>query len=67
MLMSPKHTNTVVVRSKVKAVPLAPCRRQGGEEIELLLILNLGTGWSEWSASRPGRALPPGMDPVPID
>jgi hypothetical protein len=26
------------------------------------LILNLGTRWGEWSASRPGRALPP----VPI-
>jgi hypothetical protein len=36
----------------------------GGEEV---LILNLGTRWGEWSASRPGRALPPGKGPpVPI-
>jgi hypothetical protein len=29
--------------------------------------LHLGTTWGEWSASRPGRALPPGKDsPVPI-
>jgi hypothetical protein len=31
---------------KVKLVPLPPCRRQGGEEIWLLLILNLGTRWA---------------------
>jgi hypothetical protein len=35
----------------------------GGEEEKLLLILNLGTRWGEWSASRPGRALPPGKGP----
>jgi hypothetical protein len=33
---------------------------QGGQETYLLLILNLGTRRGEWSASRPGRALPPG-------
>jgi hypothetical protein len=39
----------------------------GGEEVQLLLILSLGTRWGEWSASRPGRALPPGKEPpVPI-
>jgi hypothetical protein len=34
-------------------------------EVQLLLILDLGITWGEWSVSRPGRALPPGMDPVP--
>jgi hypothetical protein len=34
----------------------------GGEEVQLLLILNLGTRWGEWSASHLSRALPP----VPI-
>jgi hypothetical protein len=33
---------------------------QGGEKVELLLIRNLGARWGEWSASRPGRALPTG-------
>jgi hypothetical protein len=37
------------------------------EEVKLLLILYLGTRGGEWSASRPGRALPPGKGPpVPI-
>jgi hypothetical protein len=31
---------------------------------ELLLILDLGTRWGEWSASRPGRALAPGKVPI---
>jgi hypothetical protein len=47
---------------KVKKVKLSrymPWRRMGGEEEKLLLILNLDTRWGEWSASRPGRALPP--------
>jgi hypothetical protein len=35
-----------------------PWRRQGGAEVQLLLILDLGTRWGEWSASRPGHALP---------
>jgi hypothetical protein len=34
-----------------------------GEEILLLLILDLGTRWDESSAPRPGRALPPGKGP----
>jgi hypothetical protein len=39
----------------------------GGEEVKLLLIHDLGTRWDEWSASRPGRALPPEKrPPVPI-
>jgi hypothetical protein len=33
----------------------------------MVALLNLGTGWGEWPASRPGRALPPGKEPpVPI-
>jgi hypothetical protein len=39
-----------------------PWRRLWGEEVQLL-ILNLGTRWGEWSASRPGRALLPGKGP----
>jgi hypothetical protein len=35
----------------------------GEEEVYLLLILNLGNRWGEWSASRPGRALPPVKEP----
>jgi hypothetical protein len=42
-------------------------KAHGGEEVHLLLILDLGTRWGEWSASRPGRALAPGKNPpVPI-
>jgi hypothetical protein len=33
-----------------------------GRGVLLLLILNLGTRWSEWSTSRPDRAVPPGRD-----
>jgi hypothetical protein len=40
---------------------------QGGEEVYLLLIHDLGTRWGEWSASRSVRALPLGKGPpVPI-
>jgi hypothetical protein len=37
-------------------------RRRGGEDVQLLLIHDIGTRWGEWSASRPGRVLLP----VPI-
>jgi hypothetical protein len=48
-----------ISKSKSKAVPL--------EEVQLLLIHDLGTRWGEWSESRLGRALPPGKGPpVPI-
>jgi hypothetical protein len=44
-----------------------PRRRLRGKEAQLLLILDHGTRWGEWSASRPGHALPPGKGPpVPI-
>jgi hypothetical protein len=50
-----------------KAVPLHAMEALGGRGIQLLLIHDLGTTWGEWSASRPGRALPPGKGPpVPI-
>jgi hypothetical protein len=45
---------------KCKAVPQHTCGGPGGEDVWLLLIHNLGTKWGKWSASRPGRALPPG-------
>jgi hypothetical protein len=32
-----------------------PWRRLGGEEVQSLLILNLGTRWGEWSTSRLGK------------
>jgi hypothetical protein len=38
-------------------------RYQGQKKILLLLFLDLGTKWGEWSASNPGRALAPGKDP----
>ena len=28
--------------------------------------MNMALGGGEWSAARPGRTLPPGIDPVPI-
>jgi hypothetical protein len=30
--------------------------------MQLLLVLDLDNRWGEWSASRPGRALPPGKN-----
>jgi hypothetical protein len=45
----------------------APRGRLRGEAVQRLLILDLGTRWGEQSASRHGRALPPGKrPPVPI-
>jgi hypothetical protein len=39
----------------------------GGEEVQLVHILNLGTKEGECSASCPNRTLPPGKGPpVPI-
>jgi hypothetical protein len=48
---------------KAKAVTLHATRCLGREEVQFLLIPDLGTRWGEWSASRPGRALPPGKGP----
>jgi hypothetical protein len=50
---------------KVKLSGYTPWRRTEWEEVQLLLTSALDGG--EWSASRPGRALPPGKcPPVPI-
>jgi hypothetical protein len=39
-----------------------------GEELQLLLILDLGTRWGKWSVSRHGRDLAPGKEPrYPLD
>jgi hypothetical protein len=40
----------------------------GGEEIQLLLILDLSNRWDDWSVPRIGRHLAPGKDPkYPLD
>jgi hypothetical protein len=44
---------------KSKAVPLHAMEVLGGRGCIALHIYDLGTRWGEWSASRPGRALPP--------
>jgi hypothetical protein len=55
------------LKKKFKRSHYTPWRRLGGKEVQLLFILELGSKWGEWSASRPGRALPPGKGPpVPI-
>jgi hypothetical protein len=48
---------------KTKAVRLYNTKALGGEKVQLLLILNLGTRGGEWSASRPDRPLPPEKEP----
>jgi hypothetical protein len=45
---------------KLKLSHYTPWRRLGGEEVKLLPILDLGTRWGGWSATRPGRTLAPG-------
>jgi hypothetical protein len=45
---------------KSKAVPLHAMQALGGEEVYVLLILDLGSRWGEWSAS---PTLPRGKDP----
>jgi hypothetical protein len=48
---------------KAKAVPLYATNALGREEVYLVLILDLGTRWGEWSASRLGRAVAPRKGP----
>jgi hypothetical protein len=51
------------VLKKLKLSHYAARRGLGGEEVQFLLILDLGTYGGEWSASRPGRDLAPGKGP----
>jgi hypothetical protein len=46
-----------VERSLVKAVPLHTIEALRREGVQLLLFLDLGTRWGEWSTSRPGRPI----------
>jgi hypothetical protein len=46
-----------------KAVSIPPCRHQGGERKSSYWFLTSALDGGEWSASRPGRALPPGKGP----
>jgi hypothetical protein len=50
----------------INTVKVKPSRyRHAGprEKVQLLLIPDFGTRWGERSVSRPGRTLPPRMDP----
>jgi hypothetical protein len=61
--LNPLH-NTYKVKKKVKLSRYTPWRHMGGEEVQLLLILNLGTRWG-WVVSvtpRP-RFTPGGRTP----
>jgi hypothetical protein len=52
---------------KVKQSLYTPWRRFGGEEYSSYSFTTWALDGGEWSASRPGRALPPGKGPpVPI-
>jgi hypothetical protein len=52
---------------KAKAVPLHTTKDFGGRKLYLLLILDFGTRWGEWSASLYGRGLAAGKGPlIPI-
>jgi hypothetical protein len=56
---NPPKSKVIFLFKKLKLSHYMPRRRLEGEEIELLLILDLGTRWGEWSASRSSRALAP--------
>jgi hypothetical protein len=43
-----------MIFTKLKTIPLLTTKALGGEDVLLLLILNLGIRWGEWSASRSG-------------
>jgi hypothetical protein len=58
--------NKVQATVKVKQSHNTPMKPQGGEDVKLLLIHDLGTRW-EWLRSHTGSALPPGKGTlVPI-
>jgi hypothetical protein len=52
------------VSDKLKAVPLHTMKALEGEEVQLLLILDLSIRWGEWSASHAGHALALGKRPL---
>jgi hypothetical protein len=55
------------MKKKVKQSLYTPWRRLGGEEYSSYSFTTSALDGGEWSASRPGRALPPGKGPpVPI-
>jgi hypothetical protein len=49
----------IVSKEKQSCPATRPGGACGGVEVQLLLVLGLGTRRGEWSTSRPGRALPP--------
>jgi hypothetical protein len=56
-----------LANKKAKQSRCTPWWRLGGEEYSSCSFLTSALDWGEWSASRPGRALPPGKGPpVPI-
>jgi hypothetical protein len=56
-----------VMRIKAKAVPLHATKALGGEGYSSYSFSTSALDGSEWSVSRPGRALAPGIGPpVPI-
>jgi hypothetical protein len=60
-----KHYLFMIIFVKVKLSRYCHTGNKG--RVQLLLILDLCVRWDEWSASRPGRAIPPGKGPpVPI-
>jgi hypothetical protein len=59
--------NILNISKKVKQSRYTPWRRLGGEEYRSYSFTTSALDGDEWSASRPGRALPPGKGPpVPI-
>jgi hypothetical protein len=48
----------IIAQYLSKSVPI-----HQGEEVQLLLIIDLSSRWGEWSALRLVRALPRGKDP----
>jgi hypothetical protein len=52
-----------ITLSVVKRCPATPCRRQGDRRYSSHSLLTSALDGGEWSASRPGRALPPGKGP----
>jgi len=57
----------IYIYIKVKQSRYTPWRRLGREEYSSYSFTTSALDWGEWSASCPGRALPPGKGPpVPI-